>query len=350
MSKATEMSIEELENEIKLQENNLENLRNEYLKKTGHLPPRDVKDVSWKWTIFMALGFAFISMIVFLLGIRDAGQDLETGIPDLFYSTDIAYFAILTFYFIIALLVVQSNKISGYQLLVLLLGFWCAHWLIYDWGWHAIKIGMGLTIPDMEWWNDEFYSPLVMLRPPMWMFLTWAILGGIMALYTFTIPKSGKELLPTALWLYTAYANATVFEMIGFQNEVILPVGIILIIITFSLMIVFIILRVQDTKSSRSEYIQKFKKSFKKENWRLDPLSLPWVLIFIGMLILMHLFLILKPVVGLFLGFIPWFLLPFFWILFRSSSAARFSKKVQIIIAIILGLFLIGLLVFLNFT
>ena len=349
MSRTAEMSIEQLEEEIKLQEANLESLRKEFLKKTGHLPPLDVKDVSWKWTIFMVLGFAFISMIVFLLGIRNAGSDLDTGIPDFFFSTDISYFAILTFYFVIALIVIQTNKISGYQILVILLGFWCAHWLIYDWGWHAIKIGMGLTVPDAMFWNDEFYSPLVILRPPMWMFLTWAILGGIVSLYTFSIPKNGKQLLPTALWLYTAYANATVFEMLGFQNDVILPVGIILIVITFSLMVLFTINHIR-AKSLMSEYKQKFKKSFKKENWRLDPLSLPWVLIIIGMLVLMHLFLILIPVIGLFLGFIPWFILPFFWILFKSSGVVKYSKQIQILVALVLGFILVGLLIFLNFV
>jgi hypothetical protein len=344
------MSIEELENEIKLQENNLIGLRNEYLKKTGHLPARDIKDVSWKWTIFMALGFAFISMIVFLLGIRDAGQELNTGIPELFYSTDIAYFAILTFYFIIALLVVQSDKISGYQTLVILLGFWCAHWLIYDWGWHAIKIGMGITIPNEAWWNSEFYAPLVMPRPFMWMFLTWAILGGIMSLYTFTVPKRGRDLLPTALWLYTGYANATVFEMLGVEKVIILVIGIILIIIAFSLMVTFTILRIRETRTLINESKQRFKESFKRKSWRLDPLSMPWVLVIIGMLVVMHLFLILIPVIGLFLGFIPWFLLPFFYILFRSSNARKYSKALQYVIALILIAFLIGLMVFMNFA
>ena len=75
MSDVRELSIEELEKEITLQESNLEGLRDEYLKKTGHLPPRDVKDEGYKWTIFMALGFAFISMIVFLLGIRIKKED-----------------------------------------------------------------------------------------------------------------------------------------------------------------------------------------------------------------------------------------------------------------------------------
>ena len=64
----TEQSIEELEEKIKSYEKELGKLKIEYLKKTGHLPMGEGRGESWKWTIFMALGFAYISMIVFLIG------------------------------------------------------------------------------------------------------------------------------------------------------------------------------------------------------------------------------------------------------------------------------------------
>ena len=214
MSKIKDVSISELENKIKMLESTLEELRTEFLKKTGQLPARTLKDFSWKWTVFITLGFAFISSIVYLLGIAKIGISEDTGIPSFFFHTDLAYFTILTLYVIIMVLVVQSNKINGYQTLVLISGFWCAHWLIYDWSWWALRIGMG-TINLDGFWTNGFGSPIVVPHPSMWMFLLWAILGGIMALYTFTIPKRYIELLPPTIWLYTGYPNASICEMIG---------------------------------------------------------------------------------------------------------------------------------------
>jgi hypothetical protein len=50
----------------------------------------------------------------------------------------------------------------------------------------------------------------------------------------------------------------------------------------------------------------------------------------------MYLFLVLIPVIGLFLGFIPWMLIPLFYILFKGSSALKYRKAAQISIALTL--------------
>ncbi len=55
-----DLSLEELEKEISACEKHLEDLRKKYMRRTGHAPVRNLTDYSWRWTIFMALGFAFI--------------------------------------------------------------------------------------------------------------------------------------------------------------------------------------------------------------------------------------------------------------------------------------------------
>lgn len=335
MSKIKESSIDELEIQIKTLENNLQDLRIEYMRKKGQLPARNLRDFNWRWTIFITLGFAFISSIVYLLGIAKVGISEETGIPSFFFHTDIAYFSILSLYVIIMVLVVQSNKINGYQTIVLISGFWCAHWLIYDWSWWALRIGMGTVNLD-GFWTKGFGSPIVVPHPSMWMFLLWAILGGVMAFYTFSIPKSYKELLPPTIWLYTGYPNASICEMIGISENNILIIGIILITISFSIAAIFTYDRLRSKPLNWHICREEIKKSFKKRNLRLDPLTLPWIFIIIGMLILMYLFLVLIPVIGLFLGFIPWMLIPLFYILFKGSSALKYRKAAQISIALTL--------------
>ncbi|MFX0144262.1 MAG: hypothetical protein ACFE9C_09305 [Candidatus Hodarchaeota archaeon] len=333
MSKIKEFSINELETQIKILENNLKDLRNEYMKKTGQLPARRLRDFNWRWTIFITLGFAFISSIVYLLGIAKVGISENTGIPSFFFHTDIAYFSILTLYVIVMVLVVQSNKVSGYQAIALISGFWCAHWLIYDWSWWALRVGMG-TISLDSFWTSGFGSPIVIPHPPMWMFLLWAILGGIMAFYTFTVPKNYKELIPPTIWLYTGYPNASICEIIGISDNIILIIGIILIAISFSIAIFFTYRRLGGKKLDLRKKGEEIKKSFKRENLNLDPLALPWIFIIIGMLIFMYLFLVLIPVIGLFLGFIPWMLIPLFYVLFKSSGVLKYRNIVKIIFAI----------------
>ncbi len=335
MSKLNDSSIKELENQIKTLENNLQELRNEFIKKTGQLPSRNLRDFSWKWTIFVTLGFAFISSIVYLLGIAKVGISENTGIPSFFFHTDLAYFNILTLYVIIMVLIVQSNKINGYQTLVLISGFWCAHWLIYDWSWWTLRIGMG-TINLDGFWIRGLGSPIVVPHPSMGMFLLWAILGGIMALYTFTIPKNYIELLPPTIWLYTGYPNASICEMIGISDDIILIIGIILIVISFSIGGFFTYRRFKGRSIEYHKKRDEIKNSFKRENLNFDPLTLPWIFIIAGMLIFMYLFLVLIPVIGLFLGFISWMLIPLFYILFKGSSALKYRKTVQITIAITL--------------
>jgi len=330
---ASTLPVAQLEREICASEKRLDDLRNEYLSRTGHTPPRSLNDYSWKWTVFMALGFAFISSMVYLLGISKRGDAaLYPSIPAFFFQTDYAYFAILTLYVLVMVLVVQVHKVSGYQTLALLFGFWCAHWLIYDWAWHAICLGLDPARLD-GFWQQKFYAPLLIPHPPMWLFLTEAVLGGIMALYTFTIPCNHTHLLPPALWLYTVYANAAIGEAMGLGFGAILASGVVLICVAFALGGVFTIQRIRLGKPAWAPSAAEFKASFHPANWGTDPLSLPWILPIAAMLLLMHLFLVLKPVAGLFLGMIAWFFIPGFYILYRSSEVMRRSRRVQALAA-----------------
>ena len=115
-SNTDSLSLEELEKEIWATEAHLEDLRKAYIKRQGYSPVRPLTDPTWRWTIFMALGFAFISSMVFLLGIRHVGSGLGTGIPEFFFGTDFAYFAILTFFAILMVLMVQTRRINGFRL------------------------------------------------------------------------------------------------------------------------------------------------------------------------------------------------------------------------------------------
>jgi hypothetical protein len=342
-----DLTKQEIENQIKELEANLKDLRATYMKMTGQFPARDIRDFSWKWTIFITLGFAFISSIVYLLGIKKSGSFETTGIPAFFFNTEISYFSILTLYVIVAILIVQSNKISGYQSIGLIIGFWCAHWLIYDWIWWAIDIGMGET-SIVGFWEKIFGSPILIPHIPMWMFLLISILGGIMAFYTLSIPNTYSELLPPTLWLYTVYPNASICMFIGLNEYIILVIGIILIIISFAGASFFIINRLKQGFPNWLKNKKGLRESVKKKNWKLDPLSIPWIFTIIFPLLSMPFFLLVMPVVGLFFGFISWLLIPLTYLLYKGSSILRFKKVFQVGLALFLVTFLVLVMFFMH--
>ena len=348
MSEVNDLSEEQLELEIQNSEKRLQELRTQYMKKTGHLPARSLNDTTWRWTIFMTLGFAFITSMVYLIGIRHSGRDLSTGIPSFFFQTDFAYFAILTFYMILCVLVVQFDKLSGYQTWAVILGFWCAHWLIYDWAWWAIEGGFGHLAERTDFWNENFGYDLLVVDPPMWLFLTEALIGATTALYTFTVVDKYKALLPPAIWLFAAYANPEICKQLGVDASIIQVMAIIFLCVQFSLMGIFTYKRLKKGRPSWIPSRNEIRNRFKRENWTFNPMSLPWILVIVVMLTLMHLFLILIPVIGLFLGMIPWFFLPLYFILFRSSDVMNSSKKRQYIFAGLLVGFFVLLVVFMT--
>jgi hypothetical protein len=228
-------------------------------------------------------------------------------------------------------LMVQSKKLSGYQSMSLILGFWCAHWLIYDWGWYAYSYAVG-EIPDLSaFWQSTFSTPLFIPNPPYWLFLTIAILGGIMAFYTFTIPKRRRHLIPPMIWLYAAYINASICGMTGLNPTGILIVGLILVSVAFGLMGYFTIQRLLKGLPNW------LKDTTSKRKWLTsDPLGLPLIFAMVAMLIIMPLFLTINPTVGLFLGMIPWFFLPMYYILIHSTGVAkrRGTPKVLIVVSL----------------
>ncbi len=331
----------DLEQEIRQCEEHLEKLRKSYRAETGHLPSSSLIDKSWRWTVFLSLGFAFISAMVYLLGISHRNESDSMGIPRVFYGTDYAYFAILTFYILFIAVAGFAHRISGHQIWGLLLGFWCAHWLIYDWAWWAIDIGFGNHDPT-TFWTNTFGNPLFIPNPPYWLFLTLAIVGGIMALYTLTVPRNFKQLLPPMLWLYAVYANASVIQVMGAETITIFAVGLSIIVAAFAFAIWSTIKRLLERKLKWQEWGQKIKASLHPKGWSSDPLSLPWVFIMVGMLALMHLFLALTPVVGLFLGMIPWYFVPAFYLMYRSLPSGRWHIAVRILVAVLLAGFLVG--------
>jgi hypothetical protein len=341
-------SLTELEKEIWTCEQRLQALRNDYRARTGHMPTRSLNDSSWKWSIFMCLGFAFISMIVYLLGISKVGADAGMGIPEFFFNTEIAYFALLTFYVVLAVLMVQSQKLSGYQSMSLILGFWCAHWLIYDWGWYAYEFGVKEITDLSGFWQDLFSSPLLIPNPPYWLFLTIAILGGIMAFYTFTIPRCRKHLIPPIIWLYAGYINASICKTMGLSSPDILIVAIVLVALSFGLMGYFTFLRLKRGLPAWLANFGKAAEGGKKRSWTTNPLGFPLVLAIVGMLLLMHLFLATNPALGLFLGMLPWYFLPTYYILINSTGVAKVQGLKRLLITSILTALFVAFIVIMS--
>jgi hypothetical protein len=330
-------SISQLAAEIEQKEHELISLREQFIERTGYLPSRRFEHKHWRWTIFMALGFAYISCMVYLLGIRKSGFDEGFYIPEFFFQTDFAYFGILTFYFLFALLMGQMDRISGFQCLSLLLGFWCAHWLVYDWAWWAIEIGFGHQ--DMsKFWNTGFGVNLMIINPPMWVFLLEAILGGFMALYTFTIPKRTLHLLPSIMWLYTVYAHPTVALLMNLPVNVVNGLGIAGAAISFGMMVGMSIPFV----GNQIRYLKE-----KKGVSEADPLGVPWIFLILLGFLFMYIFLVLVPVIGLMIGMIMWYFLPFLILLVRSFRVMRWpkSKRVKIEAILIGGIVLLMLIV-----
>ncbi|HUX99264.1 MAG TPA: hypothetical protein VMV49_06885 [Candidatus Deferrimicrobium sp.] len=337
MQKETEnKTLMQLEKEIWTSEQRLQELREEYLARTGHMPTRKLNDSSWKWSIFMVLGFAFISMVVYLLGIRHTGSESGLGIPSFFFETEIAYFAILSFYAILMVLMVQSKKLSGYQSMALILGFWCAHWLIYDWGWYAYTFGVGEIADPSTFWLSYAGQSFLIPQPTMWFFLLLAILGGIMAFYTFSVPRCRKHLIPPMIWLYSVYFNASLCEIMGLSETSIIIVACILAAFSFGLMGFFTFQRLKRGRPNWLTNIGSSGELLLNRKWMTDLLGIPFVFAMVGMLVTMHLFLTINPALGLFLGMIPWFFIPIYYILINSTGVAKVRGLTKILIVSVL--------------
>ncbi len=292
----------------------------------------------WRWTIFLCLGFAFISCVTYLLGIAKSGQDSNLGIPEFFFETDISYFAILTFYGLFMALIPQMKNFKDYQIWAIFFGFWCCHWLIYDWWWWAYEFGVG-EIPDAAaFWVKPFYSSLLMPHPPMYLFLIEAILGAIIGVYTFLIPRNGKQLAPTLLWLWAVYPNASVMMLLGVTMPWVLIIGISLVLIAYIIAIKNTIRFLKRRNESDSiettdeEEPEKVIEKIQRSKWakilQFDILKKPWVFVLLASFGLMYLFLALNPAIGLYTGMVIWYLIPFLYLVRRTliSLLLKFKK------------------------
>lgn len=346
------MPIGDLESRIAEHEQELKALREEYFKKKGQLPPRTSKDSGWRWLIFMMMGFAFLTSMFYLFNVHldGEGRDLlrDQFIPEFFLDTDFALYAILTFFVVIMVLTI-SPRIKGYQAWAYILGFWCSYWMFYDWPWHFIKIGAGIKPGGIEFWNDRFGGyHLLVPNPYMWFFFLEAITGLIFALYLFTIPKSHVQLLPAALWLYATYANVEVLRLVGVDDEVIVAIGLALVALAGFLALFFTIGRYHEKKEALKSRLASLKLMIKERRASKDPLGFPWVFLLVIPLLLMNVYLVTIPVVGLFLGVIPWYLFPFARLLYYSSGTGRLKPWGKALVAILITGLLIGLLFLIN--
>jgi hypothetical protein len=166
-----------------------------------------------------------------------------------------------------------------------------------------------------------------------------------MSLYTFTIPDSFRKLIPPAIWLYALYGNASVDEAFSLSFPAILGISIALVACAFAAAIIFARQRLRGGIPAWLKDWSTFKQKWHPRNWSADPLSLPWVVILLGMLVLMHLFLALVPVVGLFLGMLPWYFVPLFFVVWHSSNVQKMTKRKQVGVAIALVALLVVLVI-----
>ena len=345
-----EMDTQEITEKITIFEQYLTELRQEYLSRTGELPASHSKKRNWKWTIFMTIGFAYISCVVYYFGVRKTGQGEDFGIPEFLYAADVQYFAVLTFFIIFAIVNIQSEYLRGYQILVVLFGFWCMHWLIYDWAWWALDAGFNrLTFPDF--WTDTFYSPLLIIDPPMWLFLLESILGAIVSIYTFSIPNNYVKLIPSFLWLYTVYANATVCQIFGLDTPATLVIGIILIIGIFTLIGIYTYRKIKQYQQETSQTIwKKLVNSFQRKNWDKEPLAMPFVLLIPIAIGLYYIIMTLNPVLGYLFSMMVWFFFPAIYFFVNTTRYKKFSTKIQILNIIGVVLLLFGAIIFLVYS
>jgi hypothetical protein len=320
-------TLEELSEEIRKTENKLSQLRDKYLSRSGVLPPRTFRDSGWRWTIFMTLGIAYITFVVYYLGIKEAGRGEGFGIPDFLYNVEVQYYGILTFYMIFGMINIQNHHLHGYQILLLFIGFWCTHWLIYDWSWWAMEIGFGHVDPAI-FWTSKFYSPLLIEKPPMWLFLTLAILGSVMSLYTFSVPKNYTKLVPSIIWLYTVYMNGLVCSMVGLTPSIQLIIGLILITIAFGLAIFNTF---QYWKEKKQE---KGQKQISVSKGSFGPLRKPYGYILIFLAVFSFIFLATVPLVGFLMGMIVWYIVPLLFMILNAIRFRKLSRKKKIVISV----------------
>lgn len=304
----------------------------------SHLPIKNERgSTRWKWTIFMCLGYAFISCVTYLLGIAKSGRNSGLGIPEFFFEVDIAYYAILNFYVLFMVLIPQLKNFKDYQIWTIFFGFWCCHWLIYDWWWWAYEFGVGKILDPAEFWVKPFYSPLLMPNPPMYLFLIEAILGSIMGVYTFFVPRNGKQLAPTLLWLWAVYLNASVMMLLGLEMPWILIVGIIIVFVAFAIAIHNTIrfikrskvpdLVEKDEEKESVPIIEKIQNSKWVKVLQFDVLKKPWAFVIIAIFGFMYLFLAINPAIGLYMGMLIWYIIPLLYLVRRTLISILFKFK-----------------------
>lgn len=363
-------NIESLENEIALAQTRLDELQEIYKQTTGNQYISPASKHQHNWTRLMMVGFAFISCFIYMFGVRGTGKG-ELPIPDFVFSIDVQYYLVLTFYVLIAILIPQSKSFKGYQLMQLFLGFWCMHWLVYDWWWWAYEMGLGhLDLP--AWWNDAFYSPLLMKDPPMWLFLIEALLGSGIGLYTLFVPKCNKHLAPAWIYLYTVYMNASVFLLFGVDNTIILAIGICLLLVAYGLAIYFMIeeksfqklakiikkhlpikkAKVSDEQEQKQDREEEPERK-EKVHWSdkllsFDPFKKPWSYVMFVCLVTQHILTATVVGVGLIVSIIPWFVIPILYFFKEAIDHNDWNPVVKKVLKALLIALLIFVCVFMN--
>ena len=331
-------SLEELSKEIRDTELKLKKLREEYLSRAGVLPPRTFQDKDWRWTIYMTLGIAYITFITYFMGIKQSGRGEGFWIPDFLYNAEVQFYGVLTFFVIFAIVIVQKQRLRGYQVLALLIGFWCTHWLLYDWIWWAMEFGFGHE-SLITFWTTKFYSPLLIEKPPMWLFLVLALFGCGMSAYTFFVPDDYKKLIPSIIWLYAVYMNGLVGAILGLNTPVTLAIGLTLIAIAFGLSIYNTVKKVKKVKTRKAE-----APNLPADKRNHQPLKKYYVFIFISLVVASYIFSILIPLIGFIIGMITWYVIPLTKFIINATPFQKLSKKkkIVVIVIVIIGIALVG--------
>jgi hypothetical protein len=118
------------------------------------------------------------------------------------YGWDIMYLNVIPIWVIfgITCLLQKPSKMALSRWIV----FWyLSYWLFYDFTWWGIT---SIAAPDTIGWNATFYFDIIVRDPPMWFFLSVAIVGFLLAITLLQIKRiKSIHLLPYILYLIYVY-------------------------------------------------------------------------------------------------------------------------------------------------
>lgn len=111
-------------------------------------------------------------------------------------------------YFVVIALIL-SHDLTPYNLAKWLVDFYLGYWLFYDWTWQLLVslFGNGFSL------KSPFYFDIIIKSPPMWLFLTMAVIGFLMSLLMLKLVDSWWNVGFFTLYLVYVYGLGAVTQV-----------------------------------------------------------------------------------------------------------------------------------------